>query len=55
MNFFAPTQTFNPEKDCHRPWEFELLERFVEELAESCQACAGYESDERTGDEDAQE
>lgn len=40
---FVPIQNFRPDRDCLRPWEFDLLEAFIDKIESACQTCAGPE------------
>lgn len=37
---FVPIETFQPDRDCHRPWELELLLDILEEVRATCGRCA---------------
>lgn len=41
---FVPIQNFSPDRDCHRPWEFDLLEDFIDKIEAACQTCANPQS-----------
>jgi len=47
---FVPIQNFRPDRDCHRPWEFDLLEDFIEKMESACQSCAGTDDAAPEGD-----
>ncbi len=36
---FVPIQNFRPDRDCFKPWEFDLVESFIAEMEEACQTC----------------
>lgn len=36
---FRSVRNFNPQDDCFRPWEYDLLKTFVDELEEACAEC----------------
>ncbi|HJK94669.1 MAG TPA: VWA domain-containing protein [Polyangiaceae bacterium LLY-WYZ-15_(1-7)] len=36
---FTPIEVFDPERDCHRPWELERLLALLDAVAETCGAC----------------
>ncbi len=36
---FVPIQNFRANRDCYRPWEFDLLESFVEKMEAACAQC----------------
>lgn len=36
---FVPIQNFRPDRDCFKPWEFDLLESFVDEMEDACAQC----------------
>lgn len=41
---FVPIQNFRPDRDCHRPWEFDLLEDFIDKIESACQTCPGIDA-----------
>lgn len=42
---FRPIQNFRPDRDCYRPWEFDLVEAFIAEMEEACGQCEPPASD----------
>lgn len=36
---FVPMGSFNPDRDCHRPWERRRLEMLFDDLIEACETC----------------
>ncbi len=38
---FVPISNFDPDTDCYRPWEFDLLNTFLAEARTQCIACYG--------------
>ena len=38
-DLFVPIETFDPDTDCHRPWELELLLEMLEEVRTVCGRC----------------
>ncbi len=41
-SLFIPTEIFEPDRHCHRPWEIDLLVRVLDEVARTCDACASF-------------
>ena len=42
--WFRPIQNFQPDNDCYRPWEYELLIDLLKRAKEACQACTSMTS-----------
>lgn len=38
--WFTPIQNFDPDNDCYRPWEYQLLMDFLTQARDACTACA---------------
>jgi hypothetical protein len=50
---FVPIQNFRADRDCFRPWEFDLVEHFIEKMEAACAQCELPGSDSEPGNLDA--